>query len=158
MGALAFNKAMNNILLPLIAFVAGIAMAAQASMNAQLGVLIKNSVFATVVAFLSSLFFTLIVLIVFIKKLPDVENIKVVPYYLWFSGGLLSTFGVSAFYWLIPKMGVGSMISYALSGQLILAMIAGHFGWFQLPVSPITKPKIIGAIFLILGIVFSNKG
>jgi transporter family-2 protein len=158
MDILAFNWAMNNIFFPLIAFVAGVAIATQASMNAQLGVLVKNAVLATTVAFLNSFIFTLIVLIFFAKRLPGFEIIKAVPYYLWFAGGLLSTFGVGAFYWLIPKMGVGSMISYALSGQLILAMVAGHFGLFQLPVTPISTPKIVGALFLILGIIFTNKG
>ncbi len=149
---------MNNLLFPFIAFIAGVAIAIQASMNAHLGVLIKNSVFATTVAFLNSFIFTLITLVFIAKKLPSLDTIKTVPFYLWFSGGLLSTFGVGAFYWLIPKMGVGSMVSFALSGQLILAIVAGHFGWFQLPVTPISTTKVIGTLLLVLGIIFTNKG
>jgi transporter family-2 protein len=149
---------MNSLLLPFIAFVAGVAIATQASLNSQLGVLIKNSVFATTVAFLNSFVFTLIILIFIAKKVPTLEAMKTVPFYLWFSGGLLSTFGVGALYWLIPKMGVGPMVSFALSGQIIFAMIAGHFGWFQLPVTPISTPKVIGTLLLVLGIIFTNKG
>jgi len=140
-----------------MAFVAGVAIATQASMNAQLGVLVKNAVFATMVAFFSSFLFISIVLVFVTRTYPGMAVIKTVPHYLWFAGGLLSTFAVASFYWLIPKMGVGSMFSYALSGQLILAMVAGHFGWFNLPVTPITASKIIGAVCLIFGIVFMNN-
>ncbi len=158
MGVQVYNWTMNNLFLPILAFAAGVVIAIQASMNAQLGALTKNSVFATTVAFLSSFIFTLIVLVLVTKKLPNSETIKAVPHYLWFSGGLLSTFGIGAFYWLIPKMGVGPMVSYALSGQLILAMIASHFGWFQLPIIPISTSKVVGALLLILGIILTNKG
>ena len=149
---------MNNLLFPLLAFAAGAAIAAQASMNAQLGVLLRNSLLATVIAFFSSLIFTAIVLAIIVKRLPSPETLKAVPGYLWFSGGLLSTFGIATFYWLIPKMGIGPMLSYALAGQLILAILAGHFGWFQLPVIPISTLKITGVCSLILGIALINNG
>jgi len=83
-------------------------------------------------------------------------DIKSVPVYLWFSGGALSAFGVGMFYYLIPKMGVGSMMSYALSGQIIIAIIASHFGWFELPVRPITGLKIAGSFSLIAGVILLN--
>lgn len=149
---------MNAFSFPLIAFLAGAAIATQAAMNSQLGMIVKNSLLATVVAFFSSLFFTLIALLFLTKKLPSLDSIREVPYYLWFSGGLLSAFGIGTFYWLIPKMGAGPMVSYALVGQLILAMIAGHYGWFQLPVIPLSTVKVIGIILLISGITLVNKG
>ena len=149
---------MHPLFLALIAFAAGAAIAAQASLNAQLGVLLRSPLLATAVAFFSSLIFTVIACAAMVKNLPSVETLKTVPYYLWFCGGLLSTFGIATFYWLIPKMGMGPMLSYALAGQLILAMLAGHFGWFQLPVIPISTLKLVGVLSLILGIVFINNG
>ena len=149
---------MNYLSLALIAFAAGAAIATQASLNAQLGVLLRSPLLATAVAFFSGLIFTLIACAAMVKNLPNVETLKAVPHYLWFSGGLLSTFGIATFYWLIPKMGIGPMLSYALAGQLILAMLAGHFGWFQLPVIPISTLKLVGVLSLILGIVFINNG
>ena len=149
---------MNNLFLPIIALLAGAAIATQASLNAQLGVIVKNSMFATAVAFFSSFIFTLVAFMFIAGEIPNTAEIRAVPLYLWFSGGLLSTFGVGVFYWLIPKMGVGPMISFALTGQLLLAMIAGHFGWFKLPVTPMTLPKLFGATLLILGIILTNRG
>jgi len=80
-----------------------------------------------------------------------------VPLYLWFSGGLLSAIGVALFYWLIPQMGAGAMISCAMYGQIILALLAGHYGWFNLPEKPLTLQTIVGCISLIIGVWLINR-
>lgn len=142
--------------LALLALIAGAAIAIQASMNAQLGVLLKSSMLGTSVAFLFSCVFTVGAMLLSTKQYPQMGDIKSVPLYLWFSGGALSAFGVGMFYYLIPKMGVGSMMSYALSGQILIAITASHFGWFNLPVKPIDMMKTVGAISLIAGVLLLN--
>jgi transporter family-2 protein len=142
--------------LSLLAFVAGAAIAIQASMNSQLGVLLKSSMVGTSIAFLMSCIFTIVAMMLSTKHYPQIGDIKSVPIYLWFTGGALSATGVGLFYYLIPKMGVGSMMSYALSGQILVAIVASHFGWFNLPEKPIDMVKTIGAIALITGVVLLN--
>ena len=83
--------------------------------------------------------------------------IKTVPTYLWFCGGIFSASGVFLFYWLIPKMGAGAMISFAMSGQITLAIVASHYGWFNLPVTPITIKKLMGCVSLVLGVFLINN-
>ena len=146
-----------NLNYSIIAFLAGVAIATQAAMNAQLGGLLKNSLLATCVAFFSSILFTLLAVMVYTKEYPSIEIVKSVPIYLWFSGGILSAFGISIFYYLIPQMGIGPMMSFTLTGQLIVAVIAGHFGWFDLPIKPLTLGKLVGAIALIIGVVLINS-
>jgi len=143
--------------LSLLALTAGAAIATQAGMNAQLGVLLKNPLLSTIIAFTSSILFTLLALVAFTKEYPTVEVVRAVPIYLWFFGGLLSAFGISMFYYLIPQMGIGSMMSYALTGQIVVSIIAGHFGWFDLPIKQITVIKLTGIVALILGILLINK-
>lgn len=142
--------------LSLLALVAGAAIAFQAVMNAKLGVLLKSSMLGTSIAFLFSCIFTIAAMMLFTKQYPQMAEIKSVPLYLWFSGGALSAFGVGISYYLIPKMGVGSMMSYALSGQILIAIIASHFGWFDLPVKPINLIKVSGAISLVIGVLLLN--
>lgn len=142
---------------PILAIFAGAAITLQAGMNARLGVLFKNPLLATAIAFLLACIFTLIFMVATHRQLPIASDIKAVPTYLWF-GGILSAFGVGSYYYLIPKMGVGSLMSFALSGQLILAVIAGHFGWFEQPVKPITVKTIVGLLAMVLGIIFINGG
>jgi len=142
--------------LSLLAMGAGAAITVQATMNAQLGVLLKSSMLGTSIAFLFSCVFTVLAMVLWSKQYPQLTDMKAVPLYLWFSGGAFSAFGVGMFYYLIPKMGVASMMSYALSGQIIVATIVSHFGWFDLPLKPISLLKISGIIALIIGMLLIN--
>jgi len=142
--------------LALLALIAGAAIAAQASMNAQLGVLLKNPLIGTIIAFTCSAIFTLVAVIASTRHYPQAEVISSVPIYLWFTGGALSAFGVGMIYYLIPKMGVGPMMSYALTGQILVAIIASHFGWFDLPIKQLSGLKFIGLVAMINGIVLIN--
>lgn len=142
--------------LSLIAFSSGIAISTQAAMNSQLGSLLKNPLLATCIAFGTSVIFTLLAVMMYTKEFPSFDTMKTVPVYLWITGGLLSAFAVSMFYFLIPRMGIGPMMSFALTGQLIAAVIASHYGWFNLPVKLITPDKSIGVIALLLGVVLIN--
>ncbi len=143
--------------LSIIALSSGAAIAAQAAMNAQLGSLLKNPLLATCIAFGSSIFFTLLAVISYTKDYPSIEIIRSVPTYLWFSGGILSAFGISMFYYLIPQMGIGPMMSFALTGQLLVAVTTSHFGWFDLPIKPLTIGKLTGVTALIIGVLLINK-
>jgi len=145
------------IYLPLLAFIAGVLITAQTSLNTQLGQLLKSPILATGIAFTSSLAFILCIVVFFVKQYPSAAMIKSVPLYLWFSGGLLSAIGVALFYWLIPQMGAGAMISCAMSGQIILALFAGHYGWFNLPEKPLTLQTIVGCISLVIGVWLINR-
>ncbi|GLR70446.1 DMT family transporter [Agaribacter marinus] len=143
------------VLFPALAIMAGAIIAVQAAMNAKLGELLKNSILATSIAFLLACLVTLLCLFITAKEFPKYEDISSIPTYLWF-GGVLSAFGVGSFYFLIPKMGVGIMMSFALTGQLILAVIASHFGWFDQPVKPMNIKTLIGIILMIFGIILIN--
>lgn len=150
-------KSLNLVMsLPLFALLAGAAIAVQATMNAKLGVLLGNALMATWVAFTAASFFTLIALLLTAKQAPSLLTLKSVPWYLWCAGGLLSAFGVGMLYFLIPKMGVGLMMSFALTGQIIVAITASHFGWFHLPEMPVDKIKLLGVCALITGVVLIN--
>lgn len=142
--------------LSILAFIAGAAITTQASMNAQLGVLLRSSLVGTAIAFVFSSLFTLVAVIVTTKDYPQLTTIQAIPIYLWFTGGALAAFGVGMYYFLIPKMGVGPMMSYALAGQLLLAVVASHLGWFGMPVKQIDFIKFLGILALIAGVILIN--
>jgi len=140
----------------ILALSAGAAIALQAAMNAKLGLIVKNALFGSSVAFFVACICTILVIFIINRPLPQHTDIQAVPIYLWFSGGVLAALGVGTFYYLIPKLGVGSMMSYALAGQLIMASVISHYGWFNLPQKPIDIKLGIGIFLLIAGIVLIN--
>ncbi|MGR9117527.1 MAG: DMT family transporter [Gammaproteobacteria bacterium] len=142
--------------LSFLALLAGVAIACQTTMNARLGVLMNSPLLASGIAFLFSFLLTAIAVVASTKHYPQIAQIRAVPIYLWFAGSALSAFGVATFYYLIPKMGVGSMTSFALSGQILIAMIAGHYRWFGLAENPINTLKVVGMAALIIGVYLIN--
>lgn len=139
-----------------LALLAGAAIAIQAGMNAQLGVLLKSPLLAAAVAFMVACGSVVAVVAITARQFPSATHIYAVPGYLWLSG-VISAFGVASFYFLIPRMGVGPMMSFALTGQLLIAMLISHFGWFDLPETPITVSKLVGVLAMIIGIVLINR-
>ncbi|MDO6803849.1 DMT family transporter [Wenyingzhuangia sp. 1_MG-2023] len=147
---------MNQYTLSILAFTGGIFLAAQGGLNAHLGVLLKNPLLASVVAFFSSCLFALLFVLVSVKNYPTTQQLQQIPFYLWFTGGLFSVLGIGLYYYTIPKLGVATMISFGLCGQILFAVIAGHFGWLNLPTEPITVKKMIGVLAMISGIFIIN--
>lgn len=147
---------MNQIALSLLAFLAGILLTMQGGLNTQLGIMLRHPLLATVTAFFFSLCFAVIFVLSSVKSYPSVDLLKSIPIYLWFTGGLFSMLGVSLYYYTIPKLGVSTMISLGLCGQLFFSVIAGHFGWFGLPMEPITMKRILGILAMGSGIFLIN--
>jgi transporter family-2 protein len=147
---------MNQYLLTLLAFTGGVFLALQGSLNAQLGILLKNPLLASLVAFSSSTFFAVLMVAFTVKNYPTSIEVRQIPIYLWFFGGLFSLIGISLYYYTIPKLGLATMISFGLCGQLCFAILAGHFGWFNLPLEPISVRRVGGLIAMVIGILLIN--
>lgn len=144
---------MTSLLSIIFALLAGAALAAQAATNARLGVLLQNPLAATTCAFFTSLVVSCISLALMPRSLPSVVLAREVPIWLWFTGGTLSFLGVTTIYWLIPKVGVGEVVTLVVVGQIVLSTIASHRGWFHLPVHPIGPMKLIGLGCLSTGVI-----
>lgn len=147
---------MNQISLSLLAILGGVFLAAQGGLNSYLGILLKNPLLASVVAFFSSTIFAMAFVLMSVKSSPNWVEIKEIPTYLWFIGGLFSVLGISLYYYTIPKLGISTMISLGLFGQIIFSTIAGHFGWLNLPIEPITFKRGLGLIIMMSGIILIN--
>lgn len=134
------------------AFIAGIFLSMQSGFNAQLGVQLKNPFLASFIAYGVSTLFALAYIVSDISVLPKRDELNKVPFYLWITGGFFSVLGVSLYYYLIPKIGIAKMFTFGLSGQMIFVMIAGAFGWFNLPIETFTLQKFLGLVLLLTGV------
>lgn len=147
---------MKDVGLLFFAFIGGISLAIQGGLNARLGILLKNPLWASVTAFAVSTVVALLIVVVIFRSYPTSNQIKEIPTYLWFTGGIFSVLGLGLYYFTIPKIGISATISLGLCGQLIFAIIAGHFGWLGLPIEPLTLKKVLGAVAMICGILLVN--
>jgi transporter family-2 protein len=143
---------MSNASLPMLSFIVGIMVVVQGALNARLGVLLNSSLLATSAALTLSACFTIIAVLVTVKQFPPIQELKAIPPYLWFTGAIFSFIAVTLFYYLIPKIGISTAVSFGLCGQIVFSMIAAHYGWFELPVETISFKKVVGTIAMIGGI------
>ncbi|SFT02540.1 transporter family-2 protein [Zhouia amylolytica] len=146
-----------KILFYLLAFTGGIFLAIQAGFNSQLGSLLKNPVIAVISASMASAVFGLFYMFSIGKGSIQLSNFHQVPWYLWFIGGLFSMIGISLYFYTIPKLGISKMIAWGLCGQLLFSLLAGKFGWLNLPVEPLTTRRLLGAFAMVVGIVLINS-
>ncbi len=147
---------MNQYVLFFLAVIGGVFLAVQGGLNSTLGVYLKNPLLASLAAFFSSTLFALLFLVFSIKNNPTWVEIKQIPTYLWFTGGLFSVLGIGLYYYTIPKLGISTMISLGLFGQLVFSVFAGHYGWLDLPTEPITIKRTLGIITMLSGIILIN--
>lgn len=143
---------MGQYTLILLAFVGGVFLAAHGGFNAQLSKLLEHPLLASFAAYLFSTAIALIGITVNYRTLPSVDQLKSVPYHLWYTGALFSVVGISLYYYTIPRLGIATMISIGLFGQIVFSLLAGHYGWFGMPVEPIAHKKIFGVLAMIIGI------
>jgi transporter family-2 protein len=144
---------MNNLTLLLFSFLVGVMVVIQGGINSRLGILLNNSLLATSTALTMGAGFTLIAVLITVRQFPGMHQLREIPVYMWVTGGLLSFLAVTLFYYIIPKIGISTTVTLGLAGQLIFAAIAGHFGWFNMPMEPITVKKITGLFVMIVGVI-----
>lgn len=127
----------------------GVILTIHLTMNAQVGVILKNSKMG------NAIFWTIGAITAIIIGLTawDAEvftRLKEVPAWLLTAGvmGAALVFGIA---WTIPQIGAGSAVVLMIAGQIITGMIVSHYGAFGSPVEPVSLLKIFGAILLIGG-------
>ncbi|NHE59677.1 DMT family transporter [Cyclobacterium plantarum] len=144
---------MNNQTLLLLSFLVGIMVVIQGGINSRLGILLNNSLLATSTALTMGASFTIITVLITVRQYPSMHQLREIPIYMWLTGGLLSFIAVTLFYYIIPKVGISKTVTFGLAGQLAFAAIAGHFGWFNMPLEPITIKKVAGLLLMITGVI-----
>jgi transporter family-2 protein len=105
-----------------------------------------------------SFFFVALIASIFIfafwGEFDTIKRIKEVPLWLYLTG-VVSAFMILGTTFLIPKLGVRKFFILTISGQILMAIIVSHFGFLGTPKDLISIKKIIGAIFIVFGVIFS---
>ena len=138
-----------KISLFILALVLGAVLAIHLSMNAQVGVIVKNSKMA------NALFWTIGAAAAILVATSSWDagffsRVKDVPVWLLSAGaiGACLVFGIA---WTIPQIGAGPAFVLMVVGQILTGLICSHFGLLGSPVEPVSWTKVLGAILLVGG-------
>jgi transporter family-2 protein len=139
-----------------LALIAGFLMAVQAPTNAILG---KASGSPVVAAFISFVVGTLALgaMVAATSGRLFAPELKAVPWYAWL-GGFYGAFFVAIAAFGAPKIGVGPLLTAAIGGQLIGAIILDHFGMLGLSRQPVSLEKLAGVALVLFGAWLVRRG
>jgi len=144
------------ILIPiLLVFVAGAMVAIQAPTNAILAKAGGSPILAALISFMVgtvALFATWILT----PNRPGTAAFAGLPWYAWI-GGLYGAVFVAVAAYAAPKIGVASLITIGIAGQIAMALWLDHVGAMGLTREPINSGRLIGALLVVAGVVLVRR-
>lgn len=143
------------IIYPILAILAGAMTAYQPLVNARLVPHVGAPIWASFVSFAVGTVI-LFVLGLFINgkfMVLETDGLK----WWMFVGGALGAFFVTVSIYIVPHLGVASMIALFIAGQLVAAALLAHFGILSAAPNPITWQKLFGMVLLAAGAVITLR-
>lgn len=138
---------MNQILLLVLMFFGGIAIAVQPSINGRLAQKVGTLESSMISFAVGTLFLAVVVLFAGRGSLKGVANSS-----LWeLTGGCLGAFFVTLTIVAIPRIGTTAAMAAVISAQLTTSVILDHFGLFGFRTFPLDSRRAIGVALLMAG-------
>lgn len=141
------------LLLPL-ALGIGIAMSLQTTINSQLREYLHSPIQAALLSFLIGTILLAFLVSFQSDAKPTFTELRTVPWYLWI-GGCLGVYAISMSIYAAPKLGLLSLSGLIIFGQITMSMLVDHFGLFDTDKTPVNWQRLVGAITIFIGVIFT---
>lgn len=141
-----------SLLLILVVFATGVAIAFQPMINAGLAANVGNPLSAALISVTVTYVFFVAAVLWFRAPSYLAITFKSVPPWAYL-GGVIGACIVFAGIMAIPKLGVATAIALLIAGQLTGSMLADHYGLFGMAERPLSFGRVSGAVMLFLGAV-----
>ena len=145
------------MLLPmLLVLVAGAMIALQAPTNVMLSKAGGSPVLAALISFAVG---TAALFLVWLASgnRPGAAPFGNLPWYAWL-GGVYGAIYVAAAAFAAPRIGLASLITIGIAGQVVTAIWLDHIGALGLPRAPVSLVRVGGAFLVVAGVVLVRRG
>ena len=148
---------MNTSLL-LFAFFIGCIIPLQALVNNSLRVTVGSGVvFAAFMNFLVGAIILGVICVVSGEKWSSVLKLdSIAPWQL--AGGILGAIFVFGTTLIAPRIGVATMLSLVIAGQILASLVFDRIGILGLVERELSAPRLIGALLVVAGVLLVNFG
>jgi transporter family-2 protein len=139
----------------LLVLAAGGMISLQAPTNAMLARAGGSPVLAALISFAVG---TIALFLVYFAsgKRPPIASFAGLPWYAWI-GGLYGAVYVGVAAYAAPKIGLASLITLGIAGQIAMALWLDHVGALGLPRDPLSVGRVAGALLVIAGVVLVRR-
>jgi transporter family-2 protein len=87
---------------------------------------------------------------------PGTAAFAGLPWYAWI-GGLYGAMFVAVAAYAAPRIGLASLITIGIAGQIAMALWLDHIGALGLPREPINLGRILGALLVVGGVILVRR-
>ncbi len=140
----------------LMGLLAGAVAPVQAGVNAQLRQFSGHAVWTALASFTIGTLSLLAYFLVARLPWPETASLGRAPWWAWL-GGLLGAYYVLSAVVVAPRLGAAVLIALIIAGQLIVALGLDHFGLVGYPQHPVNLARVVGALFLLIGVVLIQR-
>ncbi|MEL7547975.1 MAG: DMT family transporter [Pseudomonadota bacterium] len=145
-----------NALLVFAAIGAGVMIPLQGVINGRLATYIGGPVQAALVSFGVGLAALIAINIAIGSRVPNASAFDGAPFWIWF-GGFLGVVMVVLAATAVPRIGVATYVSAIIAGQLTAAIAYDHFGVLGQTVREATPLRLLGVVFLVIGVILIRR-
>ncbi|MBA2770762.1 MAG: DMT family transporter [Pseudomonadota bacterium] len=145
------------VLIPiLLVFIAGGMVALQAPTNSMLAKAGGSPVLAALISFAVGTG-ALAVTWLASGNRPGTAAFAGLPWYAWI-GGLYGAVFVAVAAYAAPRIGLATLITVGIAGQVAMALWMDHVGALGLPREPVNFGRIVGALLVLAGVILVRRG
>ena len=145
------QQSVMQILLVVLAVLAGATIPIQAGMNVQAAKSLPSAVHASMLSFLVGTATLVVVCLGMRTPIPKAEQIAAMPWWAW-GGGLIGAGFVASAVFLSPRLGVLLFLAAAILGQMVASTAIDHFGWVGLEARPVSMGRWVGVGLMLAGV------
>jgi transporter family-2 protein len=139
----------------LLVFIAGAMVALQAPTNSMLAKAGGSPVLAALISFAVGTTALLAVWLMSGNR-PGAPAFAALPWYAWV-GGLYGAVFVAVAAYAAPKIGLATLITVGIAGQITMALWMDHVGALGLQREPANLGRILGAFLVLAGVVLVRR-
>lgn len=132
---------------------AGVSFVFQQAVNANLRADIGSPWWTGFVNYLGGTLAMLAVAVALQEPWPSMQAVGRSQWLSW-TGGIFGTIYIAISIIQLPKLGAATVIALIIAGQMIGSLVFDHFGLMGVPIHQISLMRILGAIFLVIGVTF----
>ena len=138
-------------LAPLLVLAAGFSLALQQVLNASLGSALQSARWSALVSYCGGTIALLLLLFAVREPIPDAALAGRTHWMAW-TGGVFGAMFIATSIYMVPRLGVTTVATLIIVGQLLSSLAFDHFGFFGLQRQPITMLRGIGVLCLVTGV------
>ena len=135
----------------------GVGLPVQDALNAQLRSVLKSPMLGALLSFLVGAAALGVLAAFGVLGHGKLSGLSKTHWWVWMGGGLLGAFAVTIGLIGIPKVSAGVVIAATVFGQLLMAVVVDHFGWFGVPRVPLNPWRVAGAVGLFACVLLMQK-